>query len=532
MPEADVAENWIVRTLDGDLIEIASIGELKSRIISREFTEDDEIRRGAEPWKGLGDIPELAAHFDASRSRESRPRDLASGAQRSSPDLAKKTLLGIGLAPVDELGSGAPNTDDDEPTTTEAPPQYHRTIQMQPGAIPPPTRGPAPQPIKAPAGEPQEPALRATIPSASPSMDRTLIAMSAPPPGGSSAPPHDASLGDDPPRGSSPTLPSIEQSGEGRDPAGWFETPSTTPPEPRSEASGALDASGRAQLHFDEDDEIFPGRKPKRGRRGGLGVWLALLLGLGFGLGVGFRDSLPEPLREGVNDAFESIRGLFTSEPSGEERSSDEAEQAGDPDHPAIAPQGAGDEADEGESPDQAGEQQGESAGDAQDEADEATAPPAAEQSRDAEKSEDVAKKPIAQAAAQATPAAAEPALSYDALIRRADSALERGRSAAARRDYEQALELRPGAAEALTGLGFIALDTGSANQAATHFRRAAASGYADAYIGLGDAYRKLSRHEDALAAYERYLERWPSGNQASVARAQASALRARLSGD
>lgn len=535
MPEADVAENWIVRTLDGDLIEIATIAELKSRIISREFTEDDEIRRGEEPWKGLGDIPELAAHFDASRSRESRPRDLASGEQRSSSDLSKKTLIGIGLAPVDEHGADAPTTDEDEPTTTEAPPQYHRTIQMQPGAIPPPTRGPAPQQIKAPAGEPQDPALRSTFPSTTPlSMDKTLIAMSAPPPAaGSGAPSHDEASSDEPPRGSSPTLPSIEPSDQGR--SGWFETPSMTPPEPRSEAGGALEASGRAQLHFDEDDEIFPGRRSKRARRGGLGVWLALLLGLGFGLGVGFRDSLPEPLREGVNDAFDAIRGLFISEPSGEERSSDEGEQAGDPDHPAIAPEDAGDEADEGEasaaggeSLDQASEDQGASAGDAQGDDAKAAAAGADQKGEDATKKP----KPSAQAAAQATPAAAEPSLGYDALIRRADSALERGRSAAARRDYEQALELRPGASEALTGLGFIALDTGSANTAATHFRRAAANGYADAYIGLGDAYRKLNRHEDALAAYERYLERWPSGNQASVARAQASALRARLSGD
>lgn len=521
MPEEEVGGNWTVRTLDGDLIEIATIAELKSRIISRELTEDDEIRRGNEAWKPLGEIAELAPHFDASRSRESRPR--ASTSLHDEPssrmsETAKKTLLGIGLAPVDEAGAGAEDdatTEDDSPTI-EAPPQYHRTIQMQPGAIPPPAAA-------------EDPALRATLPSVErpgsrpePSLDKTLPAMDSPTKA--------------PSRGSS------------SDGSGWFETPSMVPPEPSdgarpSEASSAHASThasahdGRAQLHFDEDDEIFPGRKSsaKKKRKGlGLGVWLALLLGLGFGLGVGFRDSLPEPLRENVNAAFESLRGLFIADTPEGDGSADGDDEGEDAARPAIAPHD-GEEAAAKNTAEDADAAKDEEADQNQDQADGRQESQENEESKKTDAPAEV-KKPQASAAARTTPAS-QPAsdtsgsLSYDALVRRADAALERGRSAAARRDYEQALELRPGASEALTGLGFIALDAGSANQAATHFRRAAANGYADAYIGLGGAYRRLGRLEDALAAYERYLERWPNGNQASVARAQASALRASLAG-
>lgn len=516
MPREEVGESWTIRTFDGDLIEISSIAELKSRIISREFNEEDEIRRGNEAWKTLGDIPELAPHFGASRSRESRPRAyppaLDGAESAASPDeparmseTAKKTLLGIGLAPIDEPSSDA---DDDEPTTTEAPPQYHRTIQMQPGAVPPPA-------------ESEDLALRSTLPSGAheSAFAKTVPAIDAPPARTEQA--RDAAL---------PVPPTSAQSD------GWFETPSMVPPEPQEPANvraGGPDA--RAQLHFNEEDEIFPGRQ--RRRRGfGLGVWLALLLGLGFGLGIGFRDSLPEPLRENVNAAFRSLRGLFAADaPAGEEEHDEALKNEPGGELPSIA---AGElEESQKASPQASQEENRRDKG--TEERDEGTeeedadqlAPNLAPKEKGAGGADaSPPKKPetSSQTPARATPAA-QPALTYDALVRRADSALERGRTAAARKDYEQALELRPGASEALTGLGYIALDTGSANQAATHFRRAAANGYADAYIGLGGAYRRLGRHADALAAYERYLERWPNGNQASVARAQMSALRAML---
>ena len=114
----------------------------------------------------------------------------------------------------------------------------------------------------------------------------------------------------------------------------------------------------------------------------------------------------------------------------------------------------------------------------------------------------------------------------YTFYVARGDEAIERGQVGRARQFYESALATRPGGSEAQTGMGYVALETGDANSAASRFRAAAAAGFADAYIGLGEAYRRLGRHADALAAYERYLERWPTGSRASIARRQAAELR------
>jgi predicted Zn finger-like uncharacterized protein len=113
----------------------------------------------------------------------------------------------------------------------------------------------------------------------------------------------------------------------------------------------------------------------------------------------------------------------------------------------------------------------------------------------------------------------------YGFYVHRAEALLEQGDVGLARRHFEQALQARPGAPEALTGLGFVALDQGDARGAAQRFERAAQGGYADAYIGLGDAYRRLGQPDRALDAYRRYLERHPRGAHASIAQAQVRKL-------
>ena len=117
----------------------------------------------------------------------------------------------------------------------------------------------------------------------------------------------------------------------------------------------------------------------------------------------------------------------------------------------------------------------------------------------------------------------------YSWYIREADQRLERGDVQRAQQLYEAARSVRPGGSEALTGLGYVALEGGDANGAASRFRQAAGQGYAEAYIGLGAAYRRLGRTQDALTAYERYLDRLPSGPRASIARRQAEELRRQL---
>ena len=119
----------------------------------------------------------------------------------------------------------------------------------------------------------------------------------------------------------------------------------------------------------------------------------------------------------------------------------------------------------------------------------------------------------------------------YSWYIRRGEELLERGDTRGADSHFQAALEVRPNAPEALTGLGFVALERGDANGAAHRFRPAARAGYGDAYIGLGDAYRRLGRDREALEAYQSYLERRPNGPRASIARRQVDELRLSLAG-
>lgn len=118
---------------------------------------------------------------------------------------------------------------------------------------------------------------------------------------------------------------------------------------------------------------------------------------------------------------------------------------------------------------------------------------------------------------------------SYNAMIQRAQARLERGDLQQAQRLYESARRLRSNGAEALNGLAYIDLDRGNASAAANKFRQAAAQGFAEAYIGLGSAYRQLGQLNQAAAAYSDYLTRLPTGSRATIARRQLETLRRRL---
>lgn len=106
----------------------------------------------------------------------------------------------------------------------------------------------------------------------------------------------------------------------------------------------------------------------------------------------------------------------------------------------------------------------------------------------------------------------------YAEWVTRGDQLSARGEHAAAAKAYEAALALRPTGSEANSGYGFALLQTGRTREALPHFDRAASSGYAEANIGLGDAYRKLGQPSSALEAYRAYLERLPTGSRAAYA--------------
>jgi tetratricopeptide (TPR) repeat protein len=130
------------------------------------------------------------------------------------------------------------------------------------------------------------------------------------------------------------------------------------------------------------------------------------------------------------------------------------------------------------------------------------------------------------------TAAPIPPGRDHDWYLERGNSALETGDVERARQLFDEALRARPGSAEALTGLGYLAMELGTPASAVTRFQMAARSGYAEANIGLGEALRRMGRHAEALAAYRSYLERSPTGPSAYVARRQVAELEERLGDD
>ncbi|HEX4352989.1 MAG TPA: tetratricopeptide repeat protein [Polyangiales bacterium] len=115
--------------------------------------------------------------------------------------------------------------------------------------------------------------------------------------------------------------------------------------------------------------------------------------------------------------------------------------------------------------------------------------------------------------------------LSHEAYITRGQAMLEAGQVSGAKRMFEQALFIRPSSSQAHTGLGYVALEKGRPQLAAEHFLAATRAGNDEALIGLGDAYRRMSRPRDALRAYQNYLAHNPNGRQVTIARAQVERL-------
>jgi predicted Zn finger-like uncharacterized protein len=133
---------------------------------------------------------------------------------------------------------------------------------------------------------------------------------------------------------------------------------------------------------------------------------------------------------------------------------------------------------------------------------------------------------PGSKAKPPAAPAPAEDSKSYDQLVAEGDKLLENGGTARALKSYERASQLRPGGAEALSGLAYVSLDRGRTETAVAYFKRSiAAAPYAPAVFGLGEAYRSLGDRTAALEQYQRYLSLAPGGPDAPAARRQVKLL-------
>jgi hypothetical protein len=124
-----------------------------------------------------------------------------------------------------------------------------------------------------------------------------------------------------------------------------------------------------------------------------------------------------------------------------------------------------------------------------------------------------------------------EPPASYEKLIAEADRLQTNGSTDRAGRLYEQARKLRPGGAEALAGIGYVALDRGRNDRALRFFKRsmAASPTFGPAIFGLGEVLRAAGDEQLALEQYRRYLTVDPEGTEVKVARRQMEIIEAHL---
>jgi predicted Zn finger-like uncharacterized protein len=121
----------------------------------------------------------------------------------------------------------------------------------------------------------------------------------------------------------------------------------------------------------------------------------------------------------------------------------------------------------------------------------------------------------------------------YRRLVDEGDRYQTEGRNAQARERFRQALALRPNGTEALTGMGYVALDQRELSTAASYFRQALGTNrrYSEALIGLGETYASQGQYPQAVDIYNEYLQYFPSGPHANLARRQVEALQERLQG-
>lgn len=116
---------------------------------------------------------------------------------------------------------------------------------------------------------------------------------------------------------------------------------------------------------------------------------------------------------------------------------------------------------------------------------------------------------------------------SADDLIAAGRRSLDRGNPGQARDRFLAALEESPNHSGAIIGLGWADLAANDHEAAVHQFNRALRTdpSAGEALIGIGRAERDRGRPAQALQAYREYLERFPDGSQASIARYQSQQL-------
>ncbi len=127
-----------------------------------------------------------------------------------------------------------------------------------------------------------------------------------------------------------------------------------------------------------------------------------------------------------------------------------------------------------------------------------------------------------AEPSANSTPAPkATAALSFDQLLSQAERARTRDNPHKAMKLLQQALEINPNDADALTSLGWCYVDLENTSAAIARFQQVIqrAPRFSDAHMGLAEAYNLRGQKSQAIKHYKKYLDILPSGPEASVAR-------------
>ena len=100
----------------------------------------------------------------------------------------------------------------------------------------------------------------------------------------------------------------------------------------------------------------------------------------------------------------------------------------------------------------------------------------------------------------------------FEDWMKAADRLRQTDKTSAALNAYGRAAELKPDDPAPTVGKGWCLIDLGKPKVALINFQRAQQSDptHADAYYGIAEAQRALGHKQEALAAYETYIERYP----------------------
>ncbi len=126
------------------------------------------------------------------------------------------------------------------------------------------------------------------------------------------------------------------------------------------------------------------------------------------------------------------------------------------------------------------------------------------------------------------TPDKPAPKRSADYWISQGDRLRDKERAEAALDAYGKALDINPENVEALTGQGLCFLDMAKPLQAEPVLEHALKLNprYAPAIMGLAESFRFQGKKEKAISMYQRYLDTFPNGPEAGVARANIDRLK------